>query len=212
VHGELRIVDDVATAFADLVTDLRPSSLALSGGGTARAAYAALADLDHDWADTEVFCGDERWVPTTDDDSNEGMARAVLLDHVQPRAVHSLRDAGTTIDEAALAYDALVGSVPPIGLVHLGLGPDGHTASLFPDSTALAVRDRLVVANGDDLHPHPRLTFTYPALERARVVVFTVAGDGKRDAFGRVRAGADVPAAHVTGRAVIWLVDVAAAG
>jgi 6-phosphogluconolactonase len=73
------------------------------------------------------------------------------------------------------------------------------------------VRDRLVVANGDDLHPHPRLTFTYPALERARVVVFTVAGDGKRDAFGRVRAGADVPAAHVTGHAVIWLVDAAAA-
>ena len=72
--------------------------------------------------------------------------------------------------------------------------------------------DRLVVTNGDALHPHPRLTFTYPALARSRLVVFTVAGDDKRDAFARIRAGDDLPAAHVTADRVLWLVDPAAAG
>jgi 6-phosphogluconolactonase len=140
------------------------------------------------------------------------MARAVLLDRVGPRSIHSMAGAGDTADAAAAAYDALVGAAPPIDLVHLGLGPDGHTASLFPGSAALAVTDRLVVTNGDDLHPHPRLTFTYPALARSRFVVFTVAGDDKRDAFSTIRSGGDLPAAHVTAERVLWLVDPAAAG
>jgi 6-phosphogluconolactonase len=126
--------------------------------------------------------------------------------------VHSLREAGSTIETAAAAYDATIAAAPPIGLVHLGLGPDGHTASLFPGSPALDIADRLVVANGDDLHPHPRLTFTFAALARARLVVFTVAGADKRAAFARVCNGDDVPAAHVTAERVVWLVDPAAAG
>jgi 6-phosphogluconolactonase len=212
VHGEVRIVPDVARAFADLVVDTVPTSIALSGGGTARDAYEALAARALDWTGVDVWFGDERFVPVTDPDSNEGMARAVLLDHVTPRAVHSMAGAGTTIDAAARAYDAQLADAPPIDLVHLGLGPDGHTASLFPGSAALAVTDRLVVANGDDQHPHPRLTFTYPALARARTVVFTVAGDDKRDAFTRIQAGDDLPAAHVTAEHVVWLVDPPAAG
>jgi 6-phosphogluconolactonase len=212
VHGQLRVVDDVAQSFADLVREASPGSIALSGGGTARAAYTALAARHLDWSGIDVFFGDERWVPVDDPESNEGMARAVLLDHVTPRAVHSMRGSGADLDAAAVAYDAIVGAAPPIDLVHLGLGPDGHTASLFPGSQALGVRDRLVVANGDDLHPHPRLTFTFPALERSRLVVFTVAGADKRDAFARVRTGEDVPAAHVTAEHVVWLVDRAAAG
>ena len=103
-------------------------------------------------------------------------------------------------------------AAPPIDLVHLGLGPDGHTASLFPGSAALAERERLVVENEDELHPHPRLTFTYPAIARSGLAVFTVAGADKRDAFARVRAGDDLPAAHVEATRVIWLVDPAAAG
>ena len=212
MHGELRIVDDVTMAFAALVATEAPHSIALSGGGTARHAYERLGRADLIWSEVEVYFGDERWVPVDDPESNEGMARAVLLDRVQPAAIHSLRDAGPTLDAAADAYDARISAAPPIDLVHLGLGPDGHTASLFPGTDALAVADRLVVANGDDLHPHPRLTFTFPALARARLVVFTVAGAEKRDAFARVRAGDDLPAARVTADRVVWLADAAAAG
>jgi 6-phosphogluconolactonase len=214
--GEVRQVDDVPAAFARLVADAAPASIALSGGGTAEQCYSALAArTDLDWPAIDVYLGDERFVPVADPDSNEGMARRVLLDAARPRAVHSLTTAGPTVEAAAAAYDALVRDAAPIALVHLGLGPDGHTASLFPGSAALAERARLVVANGDALHPHPRLTFTYPALARSPLVVFTVAGADKRDAFSRVRAGADVPAAHVRaaeGGRVVWLVDQAAAG
>jgi 6-phosphogluconolactonase len=131
---------------------------------------------------------------------------------VQPAAIHSLRTAGPTIESAATAYDARVAAAPPIDLVHLGLGPDGHTASLFPGTAALEVDDRFVIPNGDDLHPHPRLTFTFPALARAPLIVFTVAGAEKRDALARVRAGEDVPAARVTADRVVWLADPAAVG
>jgi 6-phosphogluconolactonase len=212
VHGELRMVDDVPAAFAALVAAEAPASIAFSGGTTAREAYEALAGLELDWTGIHAWFGDERWVPVSDPESNEGMTRAALLDRVQPAAVHSMRGAGDTIEAAAAAYDAEVAAAPPIELVHLGLGPDGHTASLFPGSAALAVDDRLVTTNGDDLHPHPRLTFTYPALARARLVVFTVAGDGKRDALARIRAGDDLPAAKVDADRVVWLVDPAALG
>jgi 6-phosphogluconolactonase len=212
VHGEVRTVDDVATAFAEVVAEAAPSSIALLGGGTAEDAYRALAARDLDWSAVDVWFGDERYVPVDDPDSNEGMARAVLLDHAGPRAIHSMTGAGATAEAAAAAYDLLVAAAPPIDVVHLGLGPDGHTASLFPGSAALGVTDRLVVTNGDDLHPHPRLTFTYPALARSRLVVFTVAGDDKRDAFARIRGGDDLPAARVTAERVLWLVDPAAAG
>jgi 6-phosphogluconolactonase len=212
VHGEVRTVDDVASAFADVVVEAAPSSIALSGGGTARDAYESLATRELDWSGVDVYFGDERFVGVDDPDSNEGMARAVLLDRAGPRAIHSMAGAGDTVDAAARAYDALIAAASPIDVVHLGLGPDGHTASLFPGSAALTVTDRLVVANGDNLHPHPRLTFTYPALARSRLVVFTVAGDDKRDAFNRIRAGDDLPAAHVTAEQVVWLVDPAAAG
>jgi 6-phosphogluconolactonase len=140
------------------------------------------------------------------------MARQVLLDRVRPAAVHSMRGAGGTPDEAADAYDALLRELGPVALVHLGLGPDGHTASLFPGTRALEERERLVVTNGDDAHPHLRLTFTFPALAMSGLAVFTVAGDDKRDAFARVRADGDVPAAHVTAQRVLWLVDPDAAG
>jgi 6-phosphogluconolactonase len=211
MNGEVRVVDDVVQAFADLVASEAPASIALSGGGTARKCYERLRDARIDWPSVDVFFGDERFVPVDDPDSNEGMARRALLDHVAPRSIHSMRGSSDTIDGAASAYDALIRDHGSVALVHLGLGPDGHIASLFPGSPALHEEHRLVVANpGDATHPHDRLTFTYPALAAAGLAVFTVAGADKRDAFSRIRAGGDLPAAHVTASRVVWLVDPAA--
>lgn len=184
--------------------------MALSGGTTARECYELLAVADVDWGEVEIFFGDERWLPVDDPDSNEGMARFAFVDQVIPAAVYSMRRAGETIEEAADAYDRLLRDRPPVEFVHLGLGPDGHTASLFPSSPALEERERLVVATGDDLHPHPRLTWTFPALNRAALAVFTVAGEEKREALKRIKAGEDLPAARVAAGRVIWLVDEAA--
>ena len=158
-----------------------------------------------------MFFGDERFVPVDHPDSNEGMTRRALLDHVAVRAIHSMYQP-VAIDDAARAYDELVRTAPPIDLMHLGLGPDGHTASLFPGSPALAETERLVIATGDAVHPQPRLTFTFPAIARARVVVVTVAGEEKRAAIERIRAGDDLPAARIRGDRVMWLGDRAALG
>jgi 6-phosphogluconolactonase len=212
LFGEERRVPHVPMAFSELVAAESPSSIALSGGGTARGCYELLAVSPVDWSGVEVFFGDERWVPVHDPESNEGMARVTFLDEVEPAAIHSLYGAGPTPTAAATAYDQLLRRSPPLGLVHLGLGPDGHTASLFPGSPALEEQERLCLETGDELHPHPRLTVTYPALARARLVVFTVAGASKRDALAAVRRGDDVPASRVRAERVVWLVDEAAAG
>lgn len=213
MNGEIRVVDDVPRAFAALVAAEAPRTIALSGGDTARQCYEQLAAEAVDWAQVAVLFGDERWVPVDDPDSNEGMARRALLDHAKPAAIHSMRDAADTWEGAAAAYDRLLHELGPVGLVHLGLGPDGHTASLFPGSRALAETERLVVTNrADATHPHDRLTFTFPAIAQAQLAVFTVAGAEKRDTFARIRAGDDLPATHVTAQRVIWLVDAAAVG
>ena len=212
LHGELRVVEHVPRAFAALVAEEAPASLALSGGSTARESYELLAVVEVSWGEVDVFFGDERWVPVDDPESNEGMARHAFVDQVKPRAVYSMRHAGDTIEHAADGYDRLLRDYGPLGLVHLGLGPDGHTASLFPGSPSLDERERLVVATGDELHPHPRVTLTFPAIARSRLAVFTVAGEGKRKALQRVKAGDDLPAARVTAGRVIWLVDEAANG
>jgi 6-phosphogluconolactonase len=210
VLGEVRRVANVPQAFAALVAGTAPESIALSGGGTARECYELLATIDMGWDAVDVFFGDERWVPVHDPDSNEGMARVTFLDEVEPRSVHGMYVPGLTPEQGAAAYDELVRSTPPIALVHLGLGPDGHTASLFPGSPTLDETERLVVTAGDELHPHPRLTFTFPAIERAELVVVTVAGADKRDALARVQRRDDVPAARLPGEHLVWLVDEAA--
>jgi 6-phosphogluconolactonase len=212
LRGELRVVEDVPQAFAALVAEEAPGSIALSGGTTARQCYELLAVADIDWSEVDIFFGDERWVPVDHPDSNEGMARLALTDRVAPRGVYSMRRAGETIEAAADAYDRLLRRRGPVSLVHLGLGPDGHTASLFPGSPALDERERLVVATSDDVHPHPRLTFTFPAINQSSLAVFTIAGEEKRKALARVKAGEDVPAARVAAAHVVWLVDEPANG
>jgi 6-phosphogluconolactonase len=200
VHGEVRVVDDVPVAFADLLTEEAPESVALSGGSLARSCYAELCRRDVDWRGVTVFFGDERVVPVTSDDSNEGTARRVLLDHVKPVEIHSMVTSGAAV------YDDLVRALPPIELVHLGMGPDGHTASLFPGAPQLDEADRFVVDAGDAGHRHPRITFTFPAIARSQLVVVTIAGTEKREAWARLQRGDDVPAARIRATRVIWLV------
>ena len=209
--GELRVVEDVPTHFADLVVANAPRSIALSGGELAGACYEHLAARPFDWSDTDVFFGDERFIPPEHDESNEGMVRRVLLDHVQPRAVYPMYREGS-IDAAADYYDALMHEQPPIEMAHLGVGPDGHIASLFPGSPALDVTDRYVVATGDDLHPFPRITCTYPGIARSPFVVVTVAGAEKRDVMRRIADGDEaLPATRIEGDKVLWIVDESAA-
>lgn len=198
VFGEVRVVDDVPAAFADLVVEEAPESVALSGGGLARRCYEA---LDVDWRTVTVFFGDERVVPVDHPDSNEGMARRALLDRAKPTVIHSM------VELRPAAYDELVRSVPPIDLVHLGLGADGHTASLFPGAPQLEVTDAFVMYAGDEAHPHPRITFTFPAIARSQLAVVTVAGAEKRDAWARLQAGDDLPASRIRATRVIWLVS-----
>jgi 6-phosphogluconolactonase len=177
----------------------------------ARECYTALRRTALDWSDIEVFFGDERFVPVDSPDSNEGQARRVLLDHVAPRAVHGMYQAGD-LDAAARRYEAIVRAALPLDMIHLGIGPDGHTASLFPGTDAVTETHRLVVPNRDELHDHDRLTFTFPAIARARVVVVTVAGEEKRAVLARIRAGEPLPGARIRAPEVVWLVDRPALG
>jgi 6-phosphogluconolactonase len=118
-------------------------------------------------------------------------------------------------DEGPDPYQLRLGELGRIDVVHLGLGEDGHTASLFPGSTALdADPGRLVVMNTDPTgnNPHPRMTLTFGGIARARLVLVTVSGAGKRDAMARVAAGDDLPAARIEADDILWLVDPEAAG
>jgi len=209
--GTVKVVDDVPDAFAHLVAKELHASIALSGGETAEECYRALRDAPVEWSGVDVYYGDERFVPPDHPGSNEGMTRRALLDAVSVRAIHPMYRA-LPIEDAARSYDEMVRAAPPIDVVHLGLGPDGHTASLFPGSPALAENVRLVIATEDDAHPYPRLTFTFPAIARARLVIVTVAGAEKRDAVERIRAGEDLPAARIRAERVVWLGDRAALG
>jgi 6-phosphogluconolactonase len=221
MDGSLHVVDDVAAEFAERVIEAfhaRPNdtfALALSGGETARSCYERLAGdggTQIDWWKVDVYWGDERCVPLDDPDSNYRLCREALLDRVgAANAAFPMR-----CDEGPDPYQLRIGELGRFDVVHLGLGPDGHTASLFPGSAALeADPGRLVVMNDDPLghNPHRRMTLTYAGLARARLVIVTVAGEAKRDALARVMAGdPSAPASAVQAERVVWLADRAAAG
>ena len=221
--GTLRVVADldaVADAFARTVVEAfehRPDprfTFVASGGPTARRCYEQLAGFGGrlvDWSAVDVLMGDERCVAADDPDANQRLVREALLDRVAP--VGSFRP--MSCEDGPDAYERVIAPLAAFDVVHLGLGPDGHAASLFPDSPALdAPPDRLVTLCRDphDRNPHDRMTLTLGALARARLVVFTVSGEAKRAAFDAVSSGADVPATRVRAGAVLWLVDRAATG
>lgn len=207
-------------------------TIALSGGATPRRLYQLLADPGAPfrgrlpWDRVHVFFGDERHVPPDHQDSNYRAAREALLDHVSVASVHRMRGEEPDAGLAAAAYEAELarffaapagGPAPRIDLVLLGLGADGHTASLFPGSPALHERRRWVVAPYVEKLGARRITLTFPALDRAREVVFVVSGAEKADALARVLAPSGEaeppPAARVkpTAGPPRWLVDHAAA-
>jgi 6-phosphogluconolactonase len=219
VNGDLFVVDDLPGAFAERVIDAFQSRqddefcIALSGGETARACYERLAGVGAeliDWWAVNVYWSDERCVPADDPDSNQLLGRRALLERVgAANAVYPMR-----CDEGPEPYQLRLGEVGKLDLVHLGMGADGHTASLFPGSTALnADPGQLVMLNEDPsgTNNHKRMTLTYAGIARARLVVLTVAGEAKREAMQAVVDGADLPAAQVTADRVVWLVDRAAA-
>jgi len=221
VHAELVVVDDVPGEFAEHVIEAfhsRPHdrfSLAVSGGELARRCYERLADeagSQVDWWQVDVYWGDERCVPADHPDSNYRMVREALLERVGAvNANYPMR-----CEEGPDPYQLRLGELGRIDLEHLGMGPDGHTASLFPGSAALdADPGRLVVMNEDPTgnNRHPRMTLTYAGIARARLVLVTVAGEAKREALARVAAGDEsLPATRVRAGRVLWIVDPAAAG
>ena len=216
---ELVVVDDVAGEFAERVIEAfhsRPDdsfAIALSGGQTARRCYERLARdgaEQIDWWQVDVYWGDERCVPPDHEDSNERLVREALLENVGAAgSIHPMR-----CDDGPEAYHLRIAEVGRLDVVHLGLGADGHTASLFPNSPALgADPGRLVCTNEDPSgrNPHPRLTLTLSGLSRSRLVLGTVSGEDKRDAVRMLKERADIPATRVRADRVIWLIDRSAA-
>lgn len=208
---------------AEAVAERGRFAVALAGGSTPKATYEVLA-RDHtgdvDWPNVHAFFGDERTVPPDHEDSNFRMALEALLDRVPVGSVHRMRGE-LPPDEAAAAYEEelkeFFGEVPPVlDLVMLGIGADGHTASLFPETPALEATDRLVVANPVPKLDTIRLTLTVPVLNAARSVNFLVAGEGKAEALQEIlEGGADprrYPAKLVRPPGgPTWMVDRAAA-
>ena len=233
IGGRTEILEDagqLAVRAAEFVADAMrgcaaPFRLSLAGGSTPRAAYERLARRnDVAWNCTEIFFGDERLVPPESPDSNYRMARESLLagGAVQPRALLAMPTDGTPQD-CADAYEDILRqqygasvldpAVPLFDLMLLGLGADGHTASLIPGQPVLKERTRWVapVPRGWD---EVRLTLTYPAIESSRVTLFIVSGTDKAEAVKRVRGGdATMPAGALKPLGeVVWLLDRAAAG
>lgn len=199
-------------------------TIALSGGSTPKALYEAIAKQNLPWEKIHVFWGDERYVPPDHPDSNQNMARQAWLDRVNipSNNIHPMpTSAGdpaadvlkhqTEIEEF---FSVSAGEVPTFDIVLLGMGDDGHTASLFPHTEALLVSDRLITVGNKD--GQPRLTFTVPLINSARDVIFIVSGANKQTALAQVFAqeadAMNYPARLIQPQGQLWwLLDESAA-
>jgi len=213
----------IVTRIHAAINERQSCTIALSGGSTPQPLYAALAQSDLPWDRIQIFWGDERYVSATDPDSNYGMTKRVLLDLV-PIPAANIHPMPTNFDRpqlAAQAYERQIlanfgleaGSIPVFDIILLGMGDDGHTASLFPHTAALSVVDRLITVGDKD--GQPRLTFTFPLLNRARSTIFLVAGASKQPALAEIFAptgDADTyPSRGIQPEGeLLWLLDAAA--
>jgi 6-phosphogluconolactonase len=228
--------DEVASAVADALVAVladaqsagRQPSVVLTGGTIARKVHTAVADHPErdrvDWAGVHVWWGDERFVPADDGERNEGQARADLVDRLpfDPAKVHAVRAADGTgsVEDAAAAYarelEALADAEGPwFDVLMLGIGPDGHCASLFPGRPEVDASGLAVGVRESPKPPPERVSLTMSTLQRAREVWFVAAGEGKAEAVARSVAGGDVhetPSAGPRGLdRTRWYVDEAAA-
>jgi 6-phosphogluconolactonase len=206
---ELIVLDDAEAAAhraGELLAEAARDGghIALSGGKSPELAHETAAQLQPDWSRVEVWWGDERCVPPDDERSNFGMAKRTLLDNldVQPAQVHRMRGE-IDPEDAAAEYDAALQDVR-LRLNILGIGPDGHTASLFPNAPGLRERDRLAITAEAALDPFVmRVTMTPPMLANADCVLFLVNGENKAEAAQRAFAGPesdDTPASRIRAR------------
>ena len=203
--------EDVAAAAAsDICEAIRDGArtLVLAGGTTPRRCYELLSNLEVEWGRVSVLFGDERCVPPGHPESNYRMAKESLLDKVAPAAVYRM-PAELGPDEAAGLYAHVVAAVAPLDVVTLGVGEDGHTASLFPGHEALRAGGLAVGIRDSPKPPPQRVTLTLPALQSARRVIILATGAGKADAVARARR-AEVPSGMIAHAR--WLIDRAAAG
>lgn len=225
---------EVAIAAADRIVTVARNAIrrrgrfhvALSGGSTPRLVYPLLASPPRaaavDWSRVEFFWGDERAVPPDHPESNFGVARQLLLDQlpgIRPGAIHRMPADAADRDAAARRYEAELArsfgtaagaGTPAFDLIWLGMGSDGHTASLFPASSALAERHRWVVATSAPASAvvAGRMSLTLPVINAARAVLFVVTGSDKRGAVRSVRSGSrELPAGRVRARSTLWLID-----
>ena len=203
-------------------------TVALSGGSTPKALYSLLASnyAGFAWNRVFIFFGDERHVPPTDPESNYRMANEALLTKIAipPENVFRVPAENPDAAAAAIEYETQIrrffalkpGEFPRFDLILLGLGPDGHTASLFPDTAALDEHSRLVVANWVAKFKTHRITFTFPVLNRAAEVIFLASGAEKADMVRQVLQGknsSQLPSQRVqpTDGKLLWLLDETAA-
>jgi len=200
--------------------------IALTGGSIAEELHRELVQLTPasgvDWSRVDIWWGDERFVPADSSERNARQAAEALLDHVDvdPHRVHEMpSSASGDLAGAAVAYAAEVRAhgAGMFDVVMLGVGPDGHIASLFPGHPALDVDDAVAVGVTDSPKPPPeRISLTFAALNRTRATWFLVSGSGKAEAVARAHGGADVhevPAAGAHGsEETVWFLDEAAAG
>ena len=185
-------------------------ALAISGGNTPLPMFKLLGEMGVDWDRVDLFQVDERVAPDGDPDRNLTHIGANLPDEALAR-LRPMPVTDEDLDAAALRYEALMPK--PLDLVHLGIGPDGHTASLVPGDSVLEVTDRLVALTAAEYQGRRRMTLTYPALTNARSVFWLVAGEDKRDALAKLLAGDhSIPAGRVEAADGLVLADQAAAG
>ena len=202
--------DQVAEVAAGIIADAIEggiSTLTLAGGSTPKKAYQLLAARPLEWGRITVLFGDERCLRPDDAESNYWMAKQELLDAVHPGTVHRM-PAELGPDIAAELYDPIVRSLSPLDLVLLGMGPDGHTASLFPGNPAVQAGGYAVGVRGSPKPPPLRVSLTLNALREARRVLFLVTGADKAQAVVEAVAG-EVPSGMIPGAE--YLLDRAAA-